>query len=93
MGEMGLAAIYPKPKLSKPGQGAEHKIYPYQLRGQRLDSINQVWSTDITFVPMPKGYVYLMAIMDWRVPSGRRYVLEWEVSVTLDTKLCLEALS
>ena len=89
MGEMGLAAIYPKPKLSKAGQGAEHKIYPYRLRGQRIDSINQVWSTDITFVPMPKGYVYLMAIMDWY----SRYVLEWELSVTMDSEFCLEALS
>lgn len=89
MGEMGLAAIYPKPKLSKAGQGAEHKIYPYRLHGQRIDSINQVWSTDITFVPMPKGYVYLMAIMDWY----SRYVLEWELSVTMDSEFCLEALA
>jgi putative transposase len=89
MGEMGLAAIYPKPKLSKPGQGTEHKIYPYRLRGQRIDSINQVWSTDITFVPMPKGYVYLMAIMDWY----SRYVLAWELSVTMETEFCLEALN
>jgi putative transposase len=89
MHQMGLAAIYPKPKLSKPGQGEEHKIYPYLLRGQRIDGINVVWSTDITFIPMPKGYVYLIAIMDWY----SRYVLEWEVSVTMETEFCLEALS
>ncbi len=89
MGEMGLAAIYAKPKLSRPGQGEEHKIYPYLLRGQRIDAINQVWSTDITFIPMPKGYVYLIAIMDWY----SRYVLAWEVSVTMETEFCLEALS
>ena len=89
MGEMGLAAIYPKPKLSRPGRGEEHKIYPYLLHGQHIDAINVVWSTDITFIPMPKGYVYLIAIMDWYRP----YVLEWEVSVTMETELCLEALS
>jgi putative transposase len=89
MHQLGLAAIYPKPKLSKPGQGEEHKIYPYLLHGQRIDAINVVWSTDITFIPMPKGYVYLIAIMDWY----SRYVLEWEVSVTMETEFCLEALS
>jgi putative transposase len=89
MHEMGLVAIYPKPKLSKPGQGAQHRIYPYVLRGRRIDSINQVWSTDITFIPMPKGYVYLVAIMDWY----SRYVLAWELSVTMETEFCLEALN
>jgi putative transposase len=89
MHEMGLAAIYPKPKLSKPGQGVEHRIYPYLLRGRQIDATNQVWSTDITFVPMPKGYVYLVAIMDWY----SRYVLAWELSVTMETEFCLEALS
>lgn len=85
---MGLQAIYSKPNLSKPGSGAEQRIYPYLLRGRRIDAIDQVWSTDITFGPMPKGFLYLTAVMDWY----SRYVLSWEISVTMETEFCLEAL-
>ena len=83
---MGLEAIYPKPNLSKPAPG--HKIYPYLLRGLAITRPNQVWSTDITYIRLAQGFVYLAAIMDW----FSRYVLAWNVSVTLDSVFCLEAL-
>ena len=83
---MGLEAIYPKPRLSLPGQTAQK--YPYLLRGVNIERCNQVWSCDITYIRLPKGFVYLMAIMDWY----SRYVLSWEVSVTLETSFCLDAL-
>jgi putative transposase len=60
---MGLAAIYPKPKTTKPGKG--HKIYPYLLRNLPITQVNQVWSADITYIPMPRGFMYLVAVMDW----------------------------
>jgi putative transposase len=85
MREMGIAAIYPK-KTTVPAAG--HKIYPYLLRGVKIVRVNQVWSTDITYVPMQRGFMYLTAIMDWH----SRYVLSWRVSNTLDTAFCLEAL-
>jgi len=84
--KMGLQAVYPKPQTSKMGQG--HKIYPYLLRNLTIERPNQVWSTDITFVPMPHGFMYLAAIMDWY----SRYVLAWQLSNTLDTDFCLLAL-
>ena len=84
--EMGLEAIYPKPKLSQPGLG--HKIYPYLLRGVEVTRPNQVWATDITYVRLRHGFVYLVAVMDW----FSRYVLAWEVSVTLDSNFCVTAL-
>ncbi len=83
---MGLVAIYPKPKVSERNQ--EHKIYPYLLRGVLIDHPNQVWSTDITYVPMFEGFMYLVAVIDWH----SRYVLSWTLSNTLDTEFCLEAL-
>ncbi len=85
---MGIEAIYPHPKhnLSKPNR--EHKIFPYLLRGVTIDQVNQVWSTDITYIRMHHGWVYLTAIIDWY----SRYVLSWEVSVTLETSFCIAAL-
>ena len=83
---MGLEAVYPKPKLSQPGEG--HKIYPYLLRGVTVERVNQVWSTDITYIRMAQGFVYLVAVMDW----FSRYVLSWSLSLTLEIGFCLEAL-
>jgi len=84
--KMGLAAIYPQPKTTKPGEG--HKIYPYLLRNLAITQVNQVWSTDITYIPMPRGFMYLVAVMDW----FSRYVLTWQLSNTLDGAFCLSAL-
>jgi putative transposase len=84
--KMGLMAVYPKPNLSKPAPG--HKIYPYLLRGLDINRPNQVWSTDITYIRLAGGFVYLVAIMDWY----SRYVLAWSVSPTLDGAFCLDAL-
>ena len=83
--KMGLMAVYPKPNLSKPAPG--HKIYPYLLRGLNINRPNQVWSTDITYIRLAGGFVYLVAIMDWY----SRYVLAWSVSTTLDGAFCLAA--
>jgi putative transposase len=82
---MGLEAIYPKPKTSRPHP--EHKIYPYLLRGLTIDHPNQVWSADITYIPMTRGFMYLVAVMDWY----SRKVLAFKLSNTLDTDFCLEA--
>lgn len=83
---MGLEAIYPKPRLSGPAPG--HRIYPYLLRNLCVVGPNQVWSTDITYIRMARGFAYLMAIMDW----FSRYVLAWRLSITLETDFCVEAL-
>jgi putative transposase len=83
---MGLQAIYPKPRLSQPRSGAV--VYPYLLRGVEIKQVNQVWSTDITYIRLVGGFIYLTAILDWY----SRYVLEWEISVTLDGDFCLAAL-
>ena len=83
---MGLEAIYPKPKLSAAGRG--HRIYPYLLRDVSVDRPDQVWSTDITYVPLAAGFMYLAAIMDW----FSRYVIAWRLSNTLDGSFCLEML-
>lgn len=83
---MGLEAIYPKAKTSE--KNPEHKIYPYLLRGVSIDHPNQVWSTDITYVPMFEGFMYLVAVIDWY----SRYVLSWTISNTLEAEFCLEAL-
>lgn len=83
---MGLEAVYPKPRLSL--RGAGHKVYPYLLRGVAIERADQVWSTDITYIPMPNGFMYLTAVMDWH----SRFVLSWKLSNTLDTEFCLEAL-
>lgn len=86
MRQMGLQVIWQKPNTSKPNP--EHKIYPYLLRGLTIDRPNQVWATDITYVPMPKGFFYLVAIMDWH----SRKVLSWRLSNTMDAIFCVEAL-
>jgi putative transposase len=86
MGVMGLEAIYPKPRLSVPGQG--HKVFPYLLRGVKVERVDQVWSTDITYVPMTAGFMYLAAVIDWY----SRYVIAWRLSNTLDGPFCLELL-
>jgi putative transposase len=83
---MGLQAIYPKPRTSTPAPG--HKIYPYLLGGLKISRPNQAWSADITYVPLPKGFMYLVAIIDW----FSRYVLTWQLSNTLDSHFCLHAL-
>lgn len=84
--KMGLQAIYPKPRTSV--SNPEHKIYPYLLPGLDITYVNQVWSTDITYIPMPHGFMYLVAVMDWY----SRYVLAWQLSNTLDSDFCLAAL-
>ena len=86
MKRMGIEAVYPKPKLSQPGEG--HRIYPYLLEGVPVERVNQVWSTDITYIRMAGGFVYLVAVMDWY----SRYVLSWALSLTLELEFCLEAL-
>ena len=83
---LGVEALYPKPNLSRPAPG--HQIYPYLLRGVSIERPNQVWSTDITYLPMPGGFLYLVAVMDW----FSRFVLSWELSNTVETGFCLAAL-
>jgi len=83
---MGLEAIYPRPNTSAAAK--EHKIYPYLLRGLEIVRPNQVWSTDITYIPMNSGFMFLVAVLDWY----SRYVLSWRISNTLDAEFCLEAL-
>jgi len=83
---MGLKAIYRRPRTSKPVPG--HKIYPYLLGGLKITRPNQVWAADITYIPMARGFLYLVAIIDWY----SRYVLSWRLSNTLDTGFCVEAL-
>lgn len=86
MGLMGIRAIYRRPRTSTPGKC--HKIYPYLLKGLKIDRPNQVWAADITYIPMAKGFLYLVAIIDWY----SRYVLSWKLSNTLDADFCVEAL-
>jgi putative transposase len=83
---MGIEAVYTKPKLSQPGEG--HKIYPYLLRRLRIERRDQVWCTDITYIPMARGFLYLVAVMDW----FSRFVLSWALSMTMELEFCLEAL-
>jgi putative transposase len=83
---LGIEALYPKPNLSRPAAG--HEIYPYLLRGVKIERPNQVWSTDITYIPMHGGFLYLVAVMDWY----SRFVLSWELSNTMETGFCLAAL-
>jgi len=85
MNQMGLRAVAPRPHTSRPH--LEHKIYPYLLGGVSITRPNQVWSADITYVPMQRGFMYLVAVLDWH----SRYVLSWEVSNTLDGDFCLLA--
>ncbi len=86
MRRMGLEAVYPKPKLSAARHG--HKIFPYLLRDVKIGRVDQVWSTDITYIPMRFGFMYLAAVIDW----FSRYVLAWRLSNTLDGSFCLELL-
>lgn len=86
MRQMGIRALYPKPRTSKPGKG--HKIYPYLLRDRVIDRLNQVWATDISYIPMAKGFVYLVAVIDWY----SRKVLSWRLSNSMDTDFCIDAL-
>ncbi len=83
---LGLEAVYPKPWLSKPAKN--HKRYPYLLRDVVIERPDHVWSTDITYIRLKHGFIYLVAIMDWH----SRYVLSWEVSTTLDAEFCIRAL-
>jgi putative transposase len=83
---MGIEAVYPKPHTSRPHP--EHRIYPYLLRELAIDQANHVWAADITYVPMPRGYMYLVAVMDW----FSRKVLSWRLSNTLESDFCVEAL-
>ena len=86
MRRMGIEAIYKKPRLS--GPHPDHTIYPYLLRGLSITEANTVWAADITYIPMAKGFCYLVAIMDW----ASRKVLSWRLSNTLDPSFCIEAL-
>ena len=86
MQQMGIAAIYAKPQLSQAAAG--HTVYPYLLRGVKVTRVNHVWSSDITYIRLHHGFVYLVAVMDW----WSRYVLSWALSVTLDGQFCREAL-
>jgi putative transposase len=86
MRKMGIAALGPKPRTTKPAPG--HKIYPYLLRDLVIDRPNQVWAADITYIPIGRGFLYLVAIMDW----ASRAVLSWRLSNTMDASFCVEAL-
>ena len=86
MRRMGISAIAPKRRLSRPAPG--HKIYPYLLRGLEISEAGHVWSADITYLPLARGFCYLTAIMDW----ASRRVLSWRLSNTLDAAFCIEAL-
>ena len=85
MRRMGLEAIYPKPRTSRPHP--QHKVYPYLLRNLKINRPNQVWAIDITYIPMSRGFMYLVAVMDWH----SRKVLSWQLSNTLDTDFCVQA--
>jgi len=86
MRQMGITALYPKKGTSRPGKG--HKTYPYLLKGMEINRPNQVFCTDITYVPMAKGFVYLVAVMDWY----SRKVLSWRLSNTMESDFCVDAL-
>ena len=86
MRRMGIEAIYPKPKTSKPHPG--HRIYPYLLKGLTIDRPDMVWCSDITYIPLKRGFMYLVAVMDWH----SRKVLSWRISNTLDSEFCVSAL-
>ena len=86
MGVMGLEAIHPRPRTTVPDP--DHKVYPYLLRGVAIERIDQVWSSDITYLPLERGFMYLTVVMDWH----SRYVLSWRLSNTLDGRFCQESL-
>lgn len=83
---MGLESVAPKPNTSEPRK--DHEVYPYLLRGLNIDGPNQVWATDITYIPMKKGHLYLVAVMDW----WSRKVLSWRLCNSMDNRFCIEAL-
>ena len=83
---MGIEAVYPKPRTSRPHP--QNKVYPYLLRNLTIDRPNQVWAADITYIPMARGFMYLAAIMDWQ----SRKILSWRVSNTMEPTFCIEAL-
>ena len=83
---MGIQAIYPKPKTTR--ANPQHRVYPYLLRNLNIDQANQVWASDITYIPMARGFIYLTVIMDWY----SRKVLSWRLSNSLDTSFCIDAL-
>src|SRR5258707_269471 len=85
MQRMGIEAIYRRPHTSKPAEG--HKVFPYLLRGMKVERANQVWAMDITYIPMARGFVYLTAVVDW----FSRRVLSWRVSISLEVDFCLDA--
>ena len=86
MRRMGIEAIYRWPRTSRPHPG--HRVFPYQLRGQVIDQPNQAWALDITYLPMKRGFVYLVTVLDW----ASRRVLAWQLSNTLTADFCVEAL-
>jgi putative transposase len=86
MRRMGIEAIYRRPNTSKPAPG--HRIYPYLLRGLTIDRPNHVWATDITYIPMARGFVYLAAVMDWFA----RRILSWRLSNTMEASFCIDAI-
>ena len=86
MRKIGILALYPKKQTGLPGKG--HKIYPYLLKDLTIDRPNQVWATDITYIPMAKGFLYCVAMIDWY----SRKALSWRLSNTMDTRFCLAAL-
>jgi putative transposase len=86
MRKMGIAALGPKPRTTKPAPG--HKIFPYLLRGMTIDRPNQVWASDITYIPIGRGFLYLVAVIDW----ASRAVLSWRLSNTMDVSFCVSAL-
>jgi putative transposase len=88
MHKMGITTLYRQPKTSTPGSGSEHRVYPYLLRNLAIERANHVWAADITFLPMAKGFLYLVAIMDW----ASRRVLAWRTSNTLTADFCVDAL-
>ena len=85
MQRMGIEAVYRRPRTSNPAPG--HKIFPYLLRGVTIDRANQVWASDITYIPMARGFLYLAAVMDWFA----RRILAWRLSITLGVEFCIDA--
>jgi putative transposase len=83
---MGIEAVYPKPRTSRPHP--QHRVYPYLLRDRTIDQPNQVWAADITYIPMARGFMYLVAIMDWH----SRKILSWRISNTMEPAFCIDAL-
>src|SRR5271168_718163 len=85
MRRIGIEALYRRPNTSKPEPG--HKIFPYLLRGLKIDRPNQVWAMDITYIPMARGFAYLAVVVDWFT----RWVLSWRLSITMEVAFCIEA--